>query len=211
MNAVDAWNARDSSAFSGLNGSALPPPPRAPDGPAHLDGVEADVVAGPDEGGDVVQAADAAVRPERPDRLVLEDRGVERPVGMRVHVRALDDAAVVAGVPGPADAVALADELARRLAADLRGQLEAPAAEVPRGIAAGLVHDVGEPVGAVRVERALLLGDVVLERRLGELRDRRLELLVVGEGDGGAAGRVDDDRLQPLRAHHRAQAAAPGT
>src|SRR3989304_3517485 len=112
--------------------------------------------------------------------------------------------------PGGRAGVSLADGPARRLAADLRGQLEAPAAEVPRGIAAGLVHDVGEHVGAVRVERALLLGDVVLERRLGELRDRRLELLVVGDGDAGAAGRVDDDRLQPLRAHHRAQAAAPG-
>ena len=96
------------------------------------------------------------------------------------------------------------------LAGDLRCTLEPALAEVARRQAARFVEDVDQHGSSIGVQRALRLGDRVLAERGGELLAARVEGRLVGNRDVRAARVIDDDRLEPLRAHHRAEPAAAG-
>ena len=88
-----------------------------PDGRAHLDGVQAEVVIQTIHHGDGVEVVDAAVGAVGPDRLVLGLLGQVMAVLVVVDPRAPDDAAPVAAVGGEPPRAVL--RLRLGLAADL--------------------------------------------------------------------------------------------
>ena len=174
---------------------------------AHLDRVEAEVAARAVELGDTVEVTDAAVGAERPCGLVLRTLGLVVAVLVEPVARALDDAAAVAAVAHVSRRVAARkDRVALRLAADGVGELERARREVAGRQAAGLVEDVGEHVGAVH--RQAGAGDRVLLERRREPLGRGVEGVLVGVVERLGASVGDDDALEALAAHDRAEATA---
>ncbi len=125
-------------------------------------------------------------------------------------VGTLDDTARAARMVVELLAQALLVAVKDGLTCDVGRLFEAPAGEVARGQAAGLVHDVDQHGCAVGVESALGLGDVVGAQGVGHLLAAFFEECLVGKLHTGRALAIDDDVLESLAAHHRAQSAAPG-
>ena len=178
-----------------------------PDRAAELDRVDAEIVGLEVQPGELVGVLEPAVRAEEPDRLVLDRRDDLVAVRVRVDVAALDDAAGHAGVGllAAAGEVLLAEEVPAETERGVVGVDGAPAAEVPD-------RESADVVGVVRDHRraGLLEG---LDRGLGVeelpvLLDRAHDLLPVVQR--GHPVEIDDDRLDLLDAHDRADAAARG-
>ena len=164
---------------------------------AHGDGVHAGAVAGVVGLHDRRQVAHPALGAERPDALVF---GALPALAAGLGAPGAADDAAAAGGPAP-HVVAL-----ERLAGDGGGALEPALAVVARGQGACLVEHVDEHRRAELGQRRG--GDRVGLEQLLRLVHDELEALWVGHRRLVRAAAADDQRLEPLGAHHGAEAAA---
>ena len=178
-----------------------------PDGGPDLDGIDAEIVGDVVEPRDVVRVFQPAIGAHQPEGLVFQRRDDLLALRPGIDVRAADHAARHAGVRRLAAARQVA--LANVLAAELEGLLllvdQLAGGEVARRQPADGVGEVAHHGGAEvaqRVDRRVRVQHLVV------VADRAHQLLAVVEGRHPVA--VDDDRLDLLAAHHRADAAARG-
>ncbi len=183
---------------------------RHADADAGLNGIHAVSVAELHHLADGIQVVNAAVGAQRPVGFVLHTGGDFVALLVVERVGALDNAAGATGMVVELLAQPAAVGLKDRFAGNAGRALKAPAAEAAGRQAARLVQDVdqrGRPIG---VERALGLGNRVRPQCLQHLPGADFEGLLVGVLHTRRALGIHHDELQPLAAHHRAQAAAAG-
>ena len=174
---------------------------------AELDRVDAQVVGHGVQARHIVRIPQTAVAAHQAQRLVLQRRHHFLALVVKVDVAALDHAAGHAVVRGLASArqVEFADVGAAELERAVLFLDHAPGAEVAHRQAADVV-------GQVRHHRGAQTLEVVDGRLLAELgavfAHRAHDFLTVVKG--WHLVRIDDDRLDLLRAHHGAHTAARG-
>ena len=173
-----------------------------------FDRIKTEIVAHVVERRNIIEGSESEVGADKRDRLIL-DAADNRLAGfVRKKISARDDATGHAARPDLA--FARKDQLAELFAAQFRGMLEFPFGKITRRKRSHFVDRADDRRRAVQVLRSLGPELRIVDQFLRESFGSRAEKRLIRHFHSLANRLADDNGLQPLAPHDRAETAARG-